>query len=115
MSDIRLKKVESLLREEISQLIVGQKIKDPRVTPFLTVNLVKVSRDLGFAKIYISSFENEKKLESAVEALNHAAGFIQREVGRKLQTRTTPRLTFIVDTSIRDGFEINRKIEELNS
>ena len=115
MSDIRLRKIESLLREEISLLILNGKIKDPRVTPFITVTQVKSSRDLSYAKIYLSSFEIDRKLESAVEAMNHAAGFIQREVGKKLQTRTTPRLTFIKDTSIKDGFEVNRKIEELNA
>ncbi len=110
-----MRKIESLLRDEISLLIMNNKIKDPRVSSFLTVCKVKASRDLSFARIYMSSFENEKKHQSGVEALNHASGYIQREIGKKLRTRTTPRLNFIMDTSIRDGFEVNRKIEELKS
>ena len=115
MSEFRLKKIESLLRDEVSALIVSQKIKDPRVTPFLTVNRVVVSRDLVYAKIYISSFEGEKKVNAGVAGLNHAAGFIQSQVSRKLKIRTTPKLSFIKDDSIKDGFEMTKKLEELSS
>ncbi|MBI9100795.1 MAG: 30S ribosome-binding factor RbfA [Spirochaetales bacterium] len=115
MSDIRIRRVESLLRDEISLLILKNKIKDPRVGSFLSVNRVKASKDLSSAKIFVSTYESEKKHQLGVDGLNNAAGFIQREVGRKLKTRTTPKLNFIMDTSIRDGFEVNKKIEELNS
>ena len=115
MSDFRLLRVESLVREEVSLLISNGAIKDPRVSSFLTITQTKVAKDISHAKIYISSFEGEKKLQQGVDGLNHAAGFIQREVGKKLQTRLTPRLTFIKDSSIKDGFEMNKKIEELNS
>lgn len=115
MSDFRIKKIESLLRDEVSALIVSQKIKDPRVTPFLTVNRVVVSRDLVYAKVYISSFEGEKKVSSGVAGLNRAAGFIQSQVSRKMSIRTTPKLTFIKDDSIKDGFEMTKKLEGLQN
>jgi len=114
MSEFRLKKIESLLREQVSALIVSQKIKDPRVTPFLTVSQVQVSRDLVYAKIFISSFEGEKKLAAGVDGLNHAAGFIQSQVGKQLTIRNTPRLTFIKDDSIKNGIEMNRILDGLH-
>jgi len=115
MSTFRLKKVESLLQKEIGLIIVNGKIKDPRVDTFLTVSTVRVSKDTAYAKVFISSFKNEKSLQRAVEALNHASGFIQSILNKHLKMRHTPKLTFYADTSIKDGFEMIRKIEDLES
>ena len=115
MSSFRLKKVESLLQREIGLIILNGKVKDPRVDSFLTVSSVKVSKDIAYAKVFISSFKNESSLARAVEALNHAAGFIQSLLNRHLKMRYTPRLKFFADTSIKEGFEMIRKIEELES
>ncbi|MFW5769333.1 MAG: 30S ribosome-binding factor RbfA, partial [Spirochaetota bacterium] len=48
----------------------------------------------------------------AVDALNHASGFVQKQLGKKLKTRNTPKLTFIADTSVKEGFRINKLIED---
>jgi ribosome-binding factor A len=108
-----MKRVESLLREEISTMILLNVIKDPRVSTFLSVTEVKVSKDTNYAKVYVSSFQKDTKLESAVDALNHAAGFIQNKLGEKLSLRNTPHLSFIADHSIKQGIEMTHKIEEL--
>jgi ribosome-binding factor A len=115
MSSFRLKKVESLLQREIGSILLNGKVKDPRVDSFLTVSGVKVSKDIAYAKVFISSFKNEESLARAVEALNHASGFIQSLLNRHLKMRYTPRLNFVADTSIKEGFEMIRKIEELGS
>jgi ribosome-binding factor A len=114
MSDIRLRRVESILQDEIGLLIVSSQIKDPRVSSFLTITRVSSARDFSFARVYVSSFENEGKLKAGVEALNHAAGFIQSRVAKKLKTRQTPKLNFIGDSSISQSMEINRKIDGLH-
>lgn len=115
MATYRLKKVESLLQREIGLLIVNGKIKDPRVDTFLTVSNVRVSKDTAYAKVYISSFQNEKSLNKAVGALNHAAGYIQALLNKHLTMRHTPKLSFFADTSIKEGFNMIRKIEDLES
>ena len=112
MANVRLKRVESLLREEISSLILRNEIKDPRVDSMLSVSGVSVSKDLAYAKVRVSGFKERDELESAVEGLNHAAGFVQSQIGRKLKFRSTPRLTFLPDHSIEEGFEVNRTIDE---
>jgi ribosome-binding factor A len=106
-----MKKIESVLLREISTYILEKRIKDPRIASHLTVNRAVVSKDLQYAKIYISSFETEQKLNKGVDGLNHAAGFIQNLLGKKLKTRNTPKLTFFADTSIKEGYEINKMIE----
>jgi len=112
MANVRLKRVESLLREEISSLILRNEIKDPRVDSMVSVSGVGVSKDLAYAKVRVSGFKERGELESAVDGLNHAAGFIQARIGRKLKFRTTPRLSFVADHSIEEGFEVNRTIDE---
>ena len=114
MANVRLKRIESLLREEISSLILRNEIKDPRVDTMVSGSGVKVSKDLAYARIRVSGFKERGKLEEAVAGLNSAAGFIQQRLGRRLHARNTPRLTFLPDHSIEEGFQINQSIEELS-
>jgi ribosome-binding factor A len=113
MGEFRTERVGNLIREKISALIAGGKIKDPRVNPFLSVARVQVSKDLSWADVYVSTFKPEAKLSRGVEGLQSAAGFIQSRLAREMRIRTTPRLRFHEDFSIREGFEMVKKIEEL--
>lgn len=114
MSQLRLKKVESLLGAEISQLICGNQLKDPRIESLVTVAGVRVARDLASARVYVSYYGAEEVLAATVAALNHAAGHIQARVGRGMRMRHTPKLRFIEDTSIGDGFRVTQQLKELN-
>jgi ribosome-binding factor A len=113
MGSFRLERLGEQLREEISALILTGAIKDPRVSTFLSVNRVEVTADLAFAKVWVSSFENEHKLRHGAAGLQSAAGFIQSTLGKKLRIRQMPRLTFIADTSIKESFEMIKKINDL--
>ena len=114
MSEFRLQRVENMIRELISDLIMKGTVKDPRISKLVSISRVDISNDLSFAKIFISGFENEKKIRSSVDALNRASGFIQSKLGKKMHTRTTPKLNFIFDTSIKDGFEMSKKLESMH-
>lgn len=108
-----MKRVESLIRDQVSSLIMMGELKDPRVNSLLSITSVKVSSDLSFAKLMVSSLEGEARLAKSVKALNHAAGFIQNRIGRQLRMRQTPRLQFLADTSVRDSIALNQKIDSL--
>ena len=114
MGEFRTERVANLIQEKIGALIVEGKIKDPRVNPFLSVSGVKVSRDFSWAEVYISTFKPETNLARGVEGLQSAAGFIQSQLAKEMRIRQTPRLRFHEDSSIRDGFEIVKKIEGLS-
>ncbi|HAK47570.1 MAG TPA: 30S ribosome-binding factor RbfA [Spirochaeta sp.] len=114
MSEYRLQRVENMVREIISEMIMKGIIKDPRISSLISISKIDISKDLSFARIYISGFENEKKTKSSVDGLNSAAGFIQKHLGKKMHTRTTPKLKFIFDSSIRDGFEMTKKLESMH-
>lgn len=114
MSEYRLQRVENLVREVISEMIMKGVIKDPRISSLVSISKVDISKDLSFARIYMSGFESDKKIQLSVDGLNSAAGFIQKNLGSKMHTRTTPKLKFILDTSIRDGFEMTKKLDALH-
>ncbi|MDR2071846.1 MAG: 30S ribosome-binding factor RbfA [Spirochaetaceae bacterium] len=111
MAGFRTDRVGALLQEKIGELIVGGKIKDPRVDSLLSVTRVEVSRDLVYADVFISGCN--KNLSTGVAGLKSAAGFIQAQLARSMHIRVTPRLRFHEDSGIRDGFDIIKKIDAL--
>ena len=115
MGSFRLVRLGEQIREEISKMILSGQIKDPRVSTFLSINRVEVSGDLGYAKVYVSSFMSGKETEKGVRGLQSAAGFIQSTIGRKLTIRQFPKLTFVADSSIKEGFEMVRKLNQLEA
>jgi ribosome-binding factor A len=113
MAEYRTERVGRLIQEKIGALIVEGKIKDPRVNPFLSISRVSVSRDLAWAEVYISSFKSEANIEKGAEGLQSAAGFIQAQLAALMHIRKTPRLRFHADMSIKEGFDLVKKIEGL--
>lgn len=77
----------------------------------VTVNEVKVSRDLAFADVYFTMLGKEDP-GAATEALTHAAGFLRSQLAKVLSTRTTPRLRFHYDDTIEQGAKISKAISE---
>jgi len=114
MSEYRLVRLGRQLQEEIASMIASGKIKDYRVDSFLSVTRVDVAKDLSYADVYVSNFESDEKLEKSVAGLCSAAGFIQAILGSKLHIRLTPKLRFHPDTSVKDGFDLVKRIEEIN-
>ena len=113
MGQYRLLKLGEQIRGEIANMILRAQIKDPRVSNFLTINRVEVAKDLAHAKVYVSTFMSESELNRGVEGLTSAAGFIQSTIAKKLTIRQFPHLHFVADTSIRDGYEMAKKLENL--
>jgi ribosome-binding factor A len=114
LGEYRLDRLGEQIREEIAAMILGGRIKDPRVSTFLSINRVEVAGDLGFAKVYVSSFMDEHQTKQGVRGLESAAGFIQTTLSKKLRLRQFPHLSFIFDESIREGFEMVQKIDKLD-
>jgi ribosome-binding factor A len=76
-------------------------MKDPRLSPMTALTEVEVTKDLKFAKVKVSVYDDdEKKRVSSVEALNHAAGFISHELGARMRIRAVPSIKFALDNSI---------------
>jgi ribosome-binding factor A len=129
VDEIRRRRVEEQLRDLIAELILDGHVKDPRVGPFVSVTRVEAARDLSAAKVFVSVFpaaaapegapatgdSDAKALGLAVEGLQNAAGFIQAQLGRRMKSRLTPRLSFFADKGIKEGFELNERMKGLFS
>jgi len=90
-------RVADFVRDELAE-IIRVEMRDPRVS-FVSVNDVKVSRDLSYAEVYVSSFNtntDEEKVE-LVSALNGAAGFFRSTLAKRHSMRTTPKPRFHYD------------------
>ncbi|UER67945.1 30S ribosome-binding factor RbfA [Borrelia sp. BU AG58] len=111
--EIRKTKLESLLVQEIGNLIVTKGIKDPRVHEFLTVVRVEVSSDLINAKVFVGSIKEGASLDNAIKALNNAKGFIQGEIVKRIRVRNTPKLSFLKDDTVARSFYVNKIIDNL--
>ena len=95
----RSDRLASQIHRELSSLI-QHSLKDPLVAHPSILD-VKVTRDLSSAKVYFSVL-NAEDSEDTRRALTHAAGFLQRELGKAIKSRLTPKLIFIFDdTDIR--------------
>ena len=113
MGQDRIQRLNDQLRDEISNLILKGEVKDPRVSNFLSINRVEVTTDLGYAKVYVSSFLPDNQVEKGVNGLNAAAGFIQREIAQKLRIRQFPKLQFLLDSGMKEGFTMVQKLNQL--
>ncbi len=113
MGQYRLLKLGEQLRKEISSMIMKREVKDPRVSEFLDINRVEVSKDLAHAKVYVSSFMDEASVKRGVEGLQNAAGFIQSSIAAKLRIYKFPKFTFIADFSMKEGYDMVQRLNEL--
>jgi ribosome-binding factor A len=100
--------IESEFKRALSDIIRND-MKDPRISEMASVTRVEISRDLRYAKAYISIFDTDKKKSSTIETLNHAEHFIKNEIGARINIRRLPEISFILDSSI----EYSSRISEL--
>jgi ribosome-binding factor A len=114
MQEIRRRRIEGALRTEISSMIATGEIKDPRIEPLTAVTEVSLSKDMGHAKVWVSRFGSREKVSESVAALNHAAGFIQSVLAKRISLRVFPHLTFLRDDAMENGFRVAQKLRELN-
>ncbi len=113
MGQYRLIRLGEQIREEICTMLIRHEIKDPRVSEFLTIERVEVAGDLAYAKVFVSSFMDERSVQRGVQGLQSAAGFIQSSIAKKLSVFRFPKLTFVADFSMRDGYDMVQKLNDL--
>ena len=103
MASNRIGRINEEIQRELSTLI--RSVKDPRVTGMISITAVDTTPDLKYAKVYISVLD-KSDCTQVLKGLKSASGFLRRELGRALQLRATPELTFIRDDSIDQGAHI---------
>jgi ribosome-binding factor A len=100
------------IQQEVS-LMISRSMKDRRVG-FVTVTGVRMSPDLGHARIFISLMGSESEKSESLETLNHAAGWIRHELGQRIRMKFLPEIVFQMDTSQEYGAHIDQLIDEIH-
>jgi len=107
----RTDRVGQEIQKEIA-VILMREVKDPRLS-MTTVSAVEITRDLAYAKVFVTFFTNEQsEIESSVEVLNDAAGFIRSLLAKKLRARIMPHLRFVYDKSMAEGVRMTSLVDK---
>ncbi|PHR66383.1 MAG: ribosome-binding factor A [Idiomarina sp.] len=107
----RTDRVGQQYQREIA-MILQREIKDPRVS-MVTVSDIEVSRDLAYAKVFVTFFnDDEAYVKTALKVLNDASGFIRSLLGKRVRARITPELRFVHDPSLNEGIRMSRLVDE---
>ena len=106
----RARRVGEQLQRELAGLI-QRELNDPRVQ-WVTVSAVKVARDFAHAKVYVTVLNESERLAPALAALEHAAGFLRHELGRRMRMRVIPQLHFVYDESVERGTRLSKLIDD---
>ena len=105
MANYRRGRINDEMKKELSQVL--REVKAPRLTDaFISITAVEVTGDLKFAKVYYSAMMGDKK--EIAKGLKSSAGYIRREIARRLNLRMTPEFSFYEDHSIEHGAHISK-------
>ena len=105
MPSNRIGRINEEIQRELASLIPT--VKDPRVANagMISVTAVETTQDLKYAKIFVSVLDKSASAQ-ALKGLKSASGWLRRELGRALNLRHTPELSFVRDDSIDQGAHI---------
>jgi ribosome-binding factor A len=94
----RHERVGEEIAHEVNAMLAGE-LKDPRLEGMVVATQVRVQPDMKHARVFISVTGTSKEQSDAIKALEHASGYIRRELVERLQLRRVPELHFTLDLS----------------
>jgi ribosome-binding factor A len=107
VSKTRATRIAERIREVLSEMLI-QEVSDPRLLG-ISVTDVTVDRELAYAEIYVSALEGSERSSEILAGLEHAQGYLRRELAQRIDLRQFPRLRFHWDPT----FERAEVIEQL--
>jgi len=119
MDEIRLNRVRSMMKDELS-LLINREMKDPRV-PMVTVTNVELTRDAKQATVFISiiavnaTYTDPDLIKQVLEALTDAKGFLRKSLGSIMQLRFMPDLLFKEDKGLENTLRVNEILKQLEA
>jgi ribosome-binding factor A len=108
----RHERVGEEIAHEINAMLAGE-LKDPRLEGMVVVSEVRVQPDMKHARVFINMQGSGKEQSDAIKALEHASGFIRRELIERLQLRRLPELHFTLDHSQEYTERIDQLLKEM--
>lgn len=105
----RTLRIAEEIKRDIAALVQGE-MKDPRIG-MVTVSRAEISPDLAHAKVFITLLDDGHDLPTCLRVLNNAAGFLRRELAKRLRLRIVPQLRFVHDESVVRGARLSALID----
>ena len=113
MANYRGGRINEEVKREIIN-IIRTEIKYPRLTAMVSVTDVKVTKDLRYAKVFVSIFgKDDEEKNNTFIALKNASGYIRKEIGQRINLRYNPQIIFEIDDSINYGMHIEELIQKV--
>jgi len=113
MANLRDSRVGEEIKRELS-LMIQAKMKDPRIKGLISITNVEVTKDIRYAKVYVSIMATPEEQKITLQVLEKASGFFRSELAKILTTRLTPELIFKHDTSLEYGAKIDDILAGIN-
>ncbi len=110
MSYQRIDRISEEVRREVDR-IIREELNDPRISGTFSVTRAEVTRDLRYAKIYVSVLEDDKR-DDLMKALKSASGYIRRALGKQMLIRYSPEMSFVSDQNIAYGVHIAKVLAD---
>lgn len=114
MTKYRSGRINEEIKKELSSIIQND-LKDPRLNAMVSVTKVDVTKDLRYAKVFVSIFGKEEDKASTLGALKSSVGFMRKEVGHRVNLRYTPELIIEIDNSIEQGMHIDALLQKIKN
>jgi ribosome-binding factor A len=108
----RTDRLNSLLKEVISE-VIRKEVRNPHINELMTVTRVDITKDLHYAKVYVSVIGNDEEKKQTIEALQSAAGFIAVNSSKKVVLRYFPTLTFKLDDTVDKQMRIEQLLHDI--
>lgn len=112
MAKYRSGRINEEIKKELS-VIIRDDLKDPRISAMVSVTRVDVTRDLRYAKVYVSLFGDDESKKNTLLALKSSSGFMRRELGSRINLRYTPEVLIELDESLDHAMHIDSLIERI--
>lgn len=112
VSKTRTERIANRIRDELSEIIIYE-ASDPRLNG-ISVTDVTVDRELAYAEIYVSALEGSQRSQDIIEGLEHARGYLRRQLAHRIDLRTFPQLRFHWDPTFEQAEHIDRLIASLH-
>ncbi len=109
----RIDRISEEVRREVDR-IIRDELNDPRISGTFSVTRAEVTRDLRYAKIFVSVLEDDRR-QGLMDALKSASGFIRRALAKEMIIRQSPELIFTEDRNIAYGAHIAQVLHEVGA
>jgi ribosome-binding factor A len=118
MDPIRIQRIQSVMKDELS-LLINQELKDPRI-PSIAVTQVELTRDAKQATVFISLISLDQTrsdpqlMEECLNGLDRAKGYIKKSISKTMQLRFMPEFIFREDKGLENTLRVHELLKQIS-